>query len=67
MSPQFNFRNKAPIFFELSSISLFLAGFACGPPRALDVSSKSRVRVNMTGLSSAAKKNIMAVFKKICY
>jgi len=61
ISPLFNFANKAPIFFELSSISRFLAGFACGPPKALEVSSKRRVRVFITGLISAETFDVSAV------
>lgn len=53
MSLLFNFANKAPIFFELSSISRFLAGFARGPPNASDVSLKSLVKVVITGLCGA--------------
>nr|GMD59573.1 hypothetical protein Iba_chr12aCG2780 [Ipomoea batatas] len=39
MSPLLSLANKAPNFFELSSISRFLAGFARDPPKACDVSA----------------------------
>lgn len=57
MSLLFSFANKAPIFFELSSISRFLAGFARGPPNASDVSLKSLVKVVITGLCEAGARD----------
>lgn len=57
MSPLLSFANKAPIFLELSSISLFLDGFALDPPRAADVSLYSLVKVAMTSFHSAVRKH----------
>lgn len=53
-----SFANSNPIFLELSSISLFFAGLARGPPRASDVSLYNLVKDTTTGRSSAAKKMI---------
>jgi len=58
ISPVLSLANNAPIFFELSSISRFLA---CAPPKALDVSSNSLVSVAITGLSSADTFDVSAV------
>lgn len=57
MSPLLSLANKAPSFFELSSISRFLAGFAREPPRASDVSLKSLVKVVITGFWWADEKS----------
>lgn len=54
MSPLFNFAKSAPNFFELSSISRFLAGFARAPPNASDVSLNNLVKVAITGFCWAA-------------
>lgn len=54
MSPLFSFAKSAPNFFELSSISRFLAGFARDPPNASDVSLNNLVKVAITGFCWAA-------------